>query len=89
VGFPEQRSAAAGGQPLSGVSGHVPDRKQGKTWSLMCGSGCHSAGRHRQVRFEIKFQMNQIKFQMNQIKFKSFKILTDPKKTLSCLKKLK
>jgi hypothetical protein len=82
VGFPEQRSAAAGGQPLSGVSGHVPDRKQGKTWSLMCGSGCHSAGRRRQVRFEIKFQMNQIKF-------KSFKILTDPKKTLSCLKKLK
>jgi hypothetical protein len=82
VGFPEQRSAAAGGQPLSGVSGHVSDRKQGKTWSLMCGSGCHSAGRRRQVRFEIKFQMNQIKF-------KSFKILTDPKKTLSCLKKLK
>jgi hypothetical protein len=82
VGFPEQRSAAAGGQPLSGVSGHVPDRKQGKTWSLMCGSGCHSAGRRRQVRFEIKFQMNQIKF-------KSFKILTDPKKTLSYLKKLK
>jgi hypothetical protein len=82
VGFPEQRSAAAGGQPLSGVSGHVPNRKQGKTWSLMCGSGCHSAGQHRQVRFEIKFQMNQIKF-------KSFKILTDPKKTLSCLKKLK
>jgi hypothetical protein len=82
VGFPKQRLAVAGGQPLSGVSGHVPDQKQGMTWSLMCGPGCHSAGRRRQVRFEIKFQTNQIKF-------KSFKTFTDPKKTLSCLKKLK
>jgi hypothetical protein len=76
---------ALSGRPWSGASGHMPDRKQGRTGSLMCGPGSHSVGQH-QIRFEIEFQMNSNQIQ---IKFKSFQTLTGLKRTLPCSKNLK
>jgi hypothetical protein len=54
---------ALSGRPWPRASGHMPDRKQGRTGSLMCGPGSHSVGWH-QIQFEIKFQMNSNLFKL-------------------------